>query len=89
MTKLVWYKSFERSYKKVIKQNPKIKDKLFNTLEQFVENPFHPMLGTHKLSGKLKQYHAFILGYDCRVVFEFLDNDEVALITIGSHEEVY
>jgi len=46
-------------------------------------------LGTHKLSGKLKGHHAFMLEYDCRVVVKFIDKEKVALISIGKHEEVY
>ena len=68
MIKLVWYKSFARAFKKAIKKNPELKEKLSEALELFVEEPYHPILGTHKLSGKLKGHHAFSLGYDFRVV---------------------
>lgn len=89
MIRLVWYKSFQRAYKKIIKQQPKLRDKLEKSLQLFVKEPFHPSLGTHKLSGKLAGYHAFALGYDCRVVFKFINRDKAALISIGSHDEVY
>jgi addiction module RelE/StbE family toxin len=87
--KLVWYKSFIRAFKKTIRKNPELKDKLQEALEIFVNEPFHPILGTHKLSGRLKGHHAFGLGYDFRVVFKFIDYEEVALISMGRHEEVY
>jgi mRNA-degrading endonuclease YafQ of YafQ-DinJ toxin-antitoxin module len=87
--KLVWYKSFTRAFKKTIRKNPELKDKLQEALGIFVSDPFHPILGTHKLSGKLKGHHAFGLGYDLRVVLKFIDHGEVALISIGKHEEVY
>jgi addiction module RelE/StbE family toxin len=87
--KLVWYKSFIRAFKKTSKKNPEIMEKLREALELFVNGPYHPMLGTHKLSGKLKGHHAFGLGYDFRVVFKFIDQEQVALISIGRHEEVY
>lgn len=89
MIKLVWHNSFLRAFKKIIKKNPELRDKLREALELFVNNPYHPILGTHKLSGKLKGHHAFGLGYDCRVVVKFIDQEEVALISIGKHEEVY
>ncbi len=89
MIKLVWYKSFIRAFKKTIRKNPELKGKLQEALEIFVNDPYHPILGTHKLSGKLKGHHAFGLGYDFRVVFKFIDHEEVALISIGRHEEVY
>ncbi len=89
MIKLVWYKSFARAYKKTIKKDPELKGKLEEALKLFVKNPFNPILGTHKLSGKLKGHHAFGLGYDFRVVIKFVNHKEVALIAIGRHEEVY
>jgi addiction module RelE/StbE family toxin len=86
---LVWYKSFARAFKKVVKKNPGIREKFKEALELFVDNPYHTVLGTHKLSGQLKGHHAFILEYDCRVVIKFIDQEKVALISIGKHEEVY
>jgi mRNA interferase YafQ len=86
---LIWYKSFARDFKKIIKKNPDLREKLREALELFVKDPHHPLLGIHKLSGKFKGHHAFALGYDCRVVIKFLDQDKVALISIGKHEEVY
>ena len=61
MIELVWYKSFARAFKKVVKKNPGIREKFKEALELFVSNPYHPVLGTHKLSGQLKGHHAFIL----------------------------
>lgn len=89
MIELVWYKSFTRDFKKIIKKNPDLKEKLQKALELFVNDPYHPLLGTHKLSGKLRGHHAFGLGYDCRVVIKFIDKEKVALISVGKHEEVY
>ena len=89
MIELIWYKSFTRDSKKLIKKNPELREKLREALELFVKEPYHPLLGTHKLSGKLKGHHAFGLGYDCRVVIKFIDQGKVALISIGKHEEVY
>ncbi len=40
-------------------------------------------------SGKLKGLWAFVVAYDCRVVFQFLDDQDVLLLDIGKHDEVY
>jgi mRNA-degrading endonuclease YafQ of YafQ-DinJ toxin-antitoxin module len=58
-------------------------------LDLFSEDPFHPQLKTHKLSGKLKMLWSFSIGYDLRVVFEFVTNNKVILEDIGTHNEVY
>lgn len=89
MIKITWDQSFKRSYKKKIQNNKEIKDRFWNSLELFSKDIFNPKLRTHKLTGKLKGLWAFSCAYDCRVLFKFIDEDEVLLIDIGSHEEVY
>jgi len=89
MINLIWGSSFKRAYKKSIKSKPDLREKLVKALELFVNEPFHPALKTHKLSGKLKGLWAFVVEYDCRVVFKFTDDGEVLLIDIGKHDEVY
>jgi mRNA interferase YafQ len=86
---IVWGPRFKGAYKKKVKQYPEIKPQLSTALNLFAKNPYHPLLKTHKLGGPLKGNFAFSLGYDLRVVFKFLDKDEVFLETIGTHEEVY
>lgn len=54
-------------------------------MEAFSKNPFSPRLRTHKLTGQLEG----LCDYDCRVIFQFIDKDEVLLIDIGGHDEVY
>ncbi len=90
MTKLVWDASFKRSYKKRVGNNTQLKKKFWNALELFSDNPFDSRLKTHKLTGKLDGLWALSVDYDCRIVFKFLKTpDEVLLIDIGSHDEVY
>jgi len=86
---LIWGSSFKRAYKKVTAANPDLKLKIAQALEAFADNPFHPSLRTHKLGGKLKGLWAFAAAYDCRVVFQLLDDQDVLLIDIGKHDEVY
>ena len=89
MINLIWGSSFKRAYKKVTAANPELKTKIAQALEVFISNPYHPSLRTHKLSGKLKGLWAFVVAYDCRVVFQFLDDQDALLIDIGKHDEVY
>ena len=94
MVKLVWGSSFKRAYKKSIKGRRDLRDKLVELLEIFQNDPFHPILKTHKLSGKLEGLWAFVVEYDCRVIFKFVENPdtkekEALLVDIGRHDEVY
>ena len=72
-----------------MRNNALLKKRFWKAMELFSRNPFHPRLRTHKLSGKLDGLWAFTVAYDCRVVFKFLNGDEVLLVDVGSHEEVY
>lgn len=61
---------------------------------KFSEDPFHPSLRTHKLTGQLSGTWACSVGYDMRVLFEFVRNpesgeEEILLLTVGTHDEVY
>jgi addiction module RelE/StbE family toxin len=87
--KITWDEGFKRTYEKKVKNNDELKKKLWDTMELFSKNPFNPRLRTHKLTGKLKGLWAFSFSYDYRVIFKFIGKDEVLLIDIGSHEEVY
>ncbi|MBI2851237.1 MAG: type II toxin-antitoxin system mRNA interferase toxin, RelE/StbE family [Chloroflexi bacterium] len=89
MTNLIWGSSFKRAYKRIVTASPDLKPKIAQALETFVANPHHPSLRTHKLSGKLKGLSAFVFAYDCRIVFQFLDEQNILLIDIGKHDEVY
>jgi len=59
-----------------------------------VQDPFTPELETHKLKGKLSGSWACSAGYDLRIVFDFVKDkkrkeDDIFLIEIGTHDEVY
>ncbi|MBI4842339.1 MAG: type II toxin-antitoxin system YafQ family toxin [candidate division NC10 bacterium] len=77
---------FARQYKRL---PPEIQE-ISETRERiFRANPFDPRLRTHKLSGRLKDLWAFSVTHDIRVVFEFLEADEVLFHSIGRHQVIY
>ncbi|MEK6645668.1 MAG: type II toxin-antitoxin system mRNA interferase toxin, RelE/StbE family [Candidatus Firestonebacteria bacterium] len=89
MLNVIWDDGFKRIYKKKIKNNEILKDRLWKTIRLFTKDPFQIQLRTHKLSGELAGLWAFSITYDYRVVFKFTNKTEVLLIDIGSHDEVY
>ena len=89
MIKATWDQGFKRSYKKRVRNNSRLKKKFREKMKIFLENPFFSQLRTHKLSGKLAGQWAFSIDDDCRIVFEFVGKDQVLLIDVGSHDEVY
>jgi len=76
------------------RRHPEMKDKIEDVLRQLAEDPFHPTLHSHKLKGELAGVWACTVDYDNRILFEFVHNpdteeDEILLLTMGTHDEVY
>jgi len=74
---------FRKSFKKLpkqIKEKADIKDKIFR------ENPFNPILDTHKLKGRFKNYWSYSVDENYRILFRFVDKDKVIYFNIGTHE---
>ncbi len=86
---IIWTNSFKNKYKKWRIKFPQFQDQFRESMNIFVNNPFEPILKTHKLSGKLKDLWAFSVSYDQRFIFEFKDNNTIIAKDIGTHKEVY
>ena len=89
MIKITWDHSFKRIYKKKIKSDNDLRNRFWTAIELFSKDSFSHRLRTHKLTGKLEGLWAFSVTYECRVIFEFLSKNDVLLIDIGGHDEVY
>jgi len=94
MRALIWGKTFIRAFKRTIKKHPALSKDIEKALRLLVKDPFISQLETHKLKGKLAGSWACSAGYDLRIVFDFVKNekqkeDDILLIGIGSHNEVY
>ena len=89
MISIVWDPGFKKAYQKKIKNDDNLKKRFWKTMKLFSSNPFSKQLRTHKLTGTLRGLWAFSVDYNTRVIFFFLKDDEILLIDIGSHDEVY
>lgn len=73
-----------------LKSLGKLSKEIINKAEErekiFKEDIFHPILKTHKLSGKEKEVWAFWINYSYRIKFIFLSDKEVLFLDIGTHE---
>lgn len=81
--KIYYSSKFAKEYKQLsqkIKSQAEKKEKIFR------KNPFDPRLKTHKLTGKLKQYHAFSIDYQYRIIFERIDTETIWFHSVGTHE---
>jgi addiction module RelE/StbE family toxin len=86
--------SFKRAYKILLRKRPDLKPKVIEILRLLCTTPFTPSLQTHKLKGDLAGSWSCTVEYDCRIVFNFIEgekgeDDNILLIDIGSHYDVY
>jgi addiction module RelE/StbE family toxin len=92
--KILWGKTFIKALRRTIKKHPTLNKDIEETLRVLVRDPFAPQLETHKLKGKLSGSWACTVGYDLRIVFDFVKSrkqkeDDILLFEIGTHDEVY
>ena len=80
--KIIYSPKFAREYKKL---PPEIKDRAEKAEKLFRQNPFNPLLETHKLEGKLKNFWAFSIGYRYRIIFEFENKNIIYFHSVGDH----
>ena len=81
---------YARIEKKFFKKHRDLIEKYAKILKQLEVDPFDSTLKTHKLKGELDAYHACSLTYQYRIIITIkIIDDEIILMDIGSHDEVY
>jgi len=88
---IAFAQSFKKAFHKKNTLHPESEPLFWAKVELFIRDPFDPTLKTHKLSGRLKDFWSFSLGYDSRVVFYFTDDKpkKAVFVDVGTHDEVY
>jgi mRNA interferase YafQ len=94
MMEVVWSSGFNRSFKKITKKNPQLKEQITKVLRRLADDPFTPSLKSHKLGGDLAGLWSCSVAYDCRIIFIFSEDEEllemvILLVDVGSHDDVY
>ncbi|MFA4846117.1 MAG: type II toxin-antitoxin system mRNA interferase toxin, RelE/StbE family [Patescibacteria group bacterium] len=64
----------------------RVQDDFQTRITRFQLEPFDPTLRTHKLSGGLEGHYSFSLTDGHRVLFEFMSDNVVLLVNVGSHD---
>ncbi len=57
-------------------------------LRRLAVDPRDPVLGTHRLKGELAEYWSCTVDDDLRLLFR-LEGDELFLVNLGTHDQVY
>ena len=88
--RLIYPESYIRRARKLIKRHPDLIGQYRKTLELLEIDPYHPSLRLHSLKGKLAGLHAVSINISYRISLELvISEQEIVLVNIGSHDEVY
>ncbi|MDO8571795.1 MAG: type II toxin-antitoxin system mRNA interferase toxin, RelE/StbE family [bacterium] len=81
--------NFKKAYKNRVANDQKLIVKIKKRIEYFVNNPSHPLLRDHALTGTKKGLRAFSVTGDIRIVYRWIESHTIELLTIGTHNQVY
>ena len=83
-------KQFLRQARKFFKRQPDLKPRFAKVIADLQSDPFQPHLELHPLTGKLEGCHAVSLTHSYRITLTlFISGNEIVLLDVGSHDEVY
>lgn len=87
---LVFTESYERIEKRFLRRHPEMLERYRRTLALLEIDPLHPSLRLHALQGRLSGLHAVSINLQYRITLELeLRGQEIILVSVGSHGEVY
>jgi mRNA-degrading endonuclease YafQ of YafQ-DinJ toxin-antitoxin module len=87
---LIFTESYEKIERRFLKRHPDLLERYHRTLALLELDPFHPSLRLHALQGRLAGLHAVSINLQYRITLELeLREQEILLVSVGSHGEVY
>lgn len=84
--KIEFHRHFTKHYKNI---PPKIRYQFEERLFIFEENPFHPLLNNHPLTGDRKGQWSINVTGDWRAIYVFKNEDTIVFIDIDTHSNLY
>lgn len=87
---LIYPDSYIKRASKFLRKHPEIHNQYRKTLQLLELDPYHPSLRLHDLEGRLKGLSSASINMSYRIVLELeIQGEEIVLINIGSHDQVY
>ena len=81
-----YHKSFKKAYKKL---SQKLKARSNERILLFLDDPYHPILNNHPLSGKYNGCRSINVSGDLRAIYKLIEDDLAYFIEIGTHGKLY
>lgn len=82
------HRQFRHHFKKRIAPNPKLIKQFEARLKLFLKDRKNPVLKDHRLVGKQKNFRAFSITGDVRVIYR-VQGRVVRFYDVGTHNQVY
>lgn len=87
---LIYPDSYIRRAKTFLRKHTEIHSQYEKTLKLLGLDPHHPSLRLHKLEGRLKGLCSVSINMSYRIVLEMeIHDEEIILINIGNHDQIY
>jgi addiction module RelE/StbE family toxin len=71
------------------RKDKKLATRIEKQILLFEENPKHPSLRVHKLSGNRENMWSISITMSVRMVYLLIEDDQAIFIKINTHEQVY
>ncbi len=90
MYQLVFTETYLKREKAFLKKHKDLIPRYKKVLKLLEINPHHPSLRLHKLKGKFQDKYSVSITMSYRIILTFaVVENEIVLIDIGHHDEVY
>jgi addiction module RelE/StbE family toxin len=89
VTEITFDPSFKKSFHKRIANNLKLSEKFDERTRLFSKENRNPIIRDHQLTGNMRHYRSFSITGDIRVIYRVIDDNTVAFVDIGTHNQVY
>jgi len=87
---LLFTPTYEKIEKRFLRRHPDLLERYAKTLALLENDPFHPSLRLHPLQGRLTGLHSVSINLQYRITLELaLREEEILLVSVGTHGEVY
>ena len=87
--RITLHQNFEKSYKVRIAKNTKLILQVEERIKRFQKDPTDSILRDHVLKGSKKGFRSFSVTGNIRILYIPVSKDQVILIDIGTHNQVY
>lgn len=87
---LLFTPTYEKIEKRFLRRHPDLTERYAKTLALLENDPFHPSLRLHPLQERLTGLHSVSINLQYRITLELeLREEEILLVSVGTHGEVY